>query len=117
MALDTYVEGASSEHLESSLRYLLPKTSSAIIHSRQATVFAAGGAEYSSSQGVRAGGATGGEFLDPSSFFFKAVCTKTEAGNMAWKGPSWCCVQRVTVRLVSTVVEDYRSYRFKLGTF
>ena len=73
MALDTYVEGASSEHLESSLRYLVPKTSSAIIHSRQATVFAAGGAEYSSSQGVRAitfriqgsGGATGGEFLDP----------------------------------------------------
>ena len=118
MALDTYVEGASSEHLESSLRYLVPKTSSVIIHSRQATVFAAGGAEYSSSQGVRAitfriqgsGGATGGEFLDPSSLFFKAVCTKTESGNMAWKGPFWCCIQRVTVRLASTVVEDYTQF-------
>ena len=91
MALDQFVEGSSSEHLESSLRYLVPKTSSAIIHSRHAAVFAAGGAEYSSAQGVRAitfriqgsGGATGGEMLDPSSLFFKAVCAKTEAGNAA----------------------------------
>ena len=118
MELDTYVEGASSEHLESSLRYPVPKTSSAITHSRQATIFAAGGAEYALSQGVHAitfriqgsGGATGGEFLDPSSLCFKPVCAKTESGNMAWKGPFWCCVQRVTCRLASTVVEDYTQF-------
>ena len=54
MALDTYVEVASSEQLESSLRYLVPKTSSAIVSSRAATVFSAGGDSYSPANGVRA---------------------------------------------------------------
>ena len=43
MALDTFVEGASSEGLETSLRYLVPQTSSAIVSSRAATIFSAGG--------------------------------------------------------------------------
>ena len=29
---------------------------------------------------------------------------------MAWKGPFWCCIQRVAVRLASTVVEDYTQF-------
>ena len=118
MALDTYVEGASSEQLESSLRYLVPKTSSAIVSSRAATVFSAGGDSYSPANGVRAitfriqgsGGAAGGEFLDPSSLFFKALYMNNADSLMTCKGPAWCAFSRVTVRLASTVVEDVTSF-------
>ena len=54
MALDTFVEGASSERLESSLRYPVPRTPSAIVSSRAATVSSAGGDSYSTANGVRA---------------------------------------------------------------
>ena len=118
MALDTYVEGASTEQLESSLRYLVPKTSSAIVSSRAATVFSAGGDSYSPANGVRAitfriqgsGGAAGGEFLDPSSLFFKALYMNNADSLMTCKGPAWCAFSRVTVRLASTVVEDVTSF-------
>ena len=81
MALDTHVEGASWEQLESPLRYVVPKTSSAILSSRAATVFPSGGDSCSGANGVRAivvriqgsGGAAGGEYLDPSSLFSKAL--------------------------------------------
>ena len=101
MALDTYVAGASSEQLESSLRYLVPKTSSAIVSSRAAAVFSAGGDSYSPANGVRAitfriqgsGGAAGGEFLDPSSLFFKALYMNQTANLMTCKGPSGCPIK------------------------
>ena len=97
MALDAYVEGASSEQLESSLRYLVPKTSSAIVSSRAATVFSAGGDSYSPANGVRAitfriqgsGGAAGGELLDPSSLFFKALHSNSSSSLMTCNGPAW----------------------------
>ena len=81
MALGAYVEGASSEQLESSLRYLVPKTSSAIVSSRAATVFSAGGDSYSPANGVRAvtfriqgsGSAAGGEFLGPFLLIFQGA--------------------------------------------
>ena len=106
MALDTYVEGASSEQLESSLRYLVPKTSSAIVSSRAATVFSAGGDSYSPANGVRAitfriqgpGGAAGGEFLDPSSLFFKALFMNTASSIMTCKGRAWCAFSLVRRR-------------------
>lgn len=118
MALDTYAEGASSEQLESSLRYLVPKTSSAIVSSRAATIFSAGGDSYSPANGVHAitfriqgsGGAAGGEFLDPSSLFFKALYMNNSASILNFKGPAWCAVSRITVRMSSAVVEDLTSF-------
>ena len=118
MALDTFVEGASSEELETSLRYLVPQTSSAIVSSRAATIFSAGGDSYSPDQGVRAitfrvqgsGGAAGGEYLDLESLFFKANYQNTTTSDLNFHGPAWCAFSRVTVRLSSTVVEDVQHF-------
>ena len=52
--LDDYVDGVAEDELSSHFKYDIPPTSTAVVSRREATIHAAGGAQYSSVNGVRA---------------------------------------------------------------